>query len=391
MQLFRRIMLTAGLFAVTNVAIGSPPTNATVQPTAVGQGREYASTCQGQGTTSRDAKSSSSTGCCDTSCWNLKTIVAQLFGSGKSTDACPLAALGIEIECLKVKPTTVTTNKIPANCQACEHAVVRGHGPETTQTVKPAVAIQAIDPTRETCSDWGCIRLPSAGEIQAALRMLRGQIPSPELGAYKQQPTPTVGTTNNAKAVTVVRVPGAPQTTILPPPPPFPIAREMMPIVTPAMPMPMPMAHRIVPVATPAKHVHFASPDLEAHCERMTHRGDVVVLEGDVKLHCRKHGQSIRIDAQRVTVNMKDGTFTVESDTTSARMMLPPMMETRHMQWLPAYPGMPMMPPPPFPPFNPFSLQQMQYEAFMPEFPGNPQNRGVMPTRELPQSTPGSR
>ena len=63
-----------------------------------------------------------------------------------------------------------------------------------------------------------------------------------------------------------------------------------------------------------AKHAHLVTPDFEAHCQRMTHRGDTIILEGDVILLNKKHAQPIRIEAHRVIVNMKDGTFTVESE-----------------------------------------------------------------------------
>jgi len=66
-------------------------------------------------------------------------------------------------------------------------------------------------------------------------------------------------------------------------------------------------------MSKPAAPVHLATPDLDAHCDRMHHRGDVVVLEGNVLLLVKKHAQPIRIEAQRVLVNMRDGSFTVES------------------------------------------------------------------------------
>jgi hypothetical protein len=67
--------------------------------------------------------------------------------------------------------------------------------------------------------------------------------------------------------------------------------------------------------AAPAqiKPVRFATPDLDGHCERMSHQGDTVVLEGNVVLLVKKHAQPIRIEAQRVIVNMRDGSFQVTS------------------------------------------------------------------------------
>jgi hypothetical protein len=72
---------------------------------------------------------------------------------------------------------------------------------------------------------------------------------------------------------------------------------------------------RVVQVAQHhVRPVHFVTPDLDAHCERMHHQGDMVVLEGNVLMVCKKHAQPIRIEAQRVVVNMRDGSFRVESN-----------------------------------------------------------------------------
>lgn len=297
MQYFRTMMLTAGLFAWASVVHASPPTKASTQ---------------GLGDQQQAAKASL-----------LEVFLAQFMGSAKPSDG----------------PAAVINNTKAARCEACEPTIVRDKGPQSAQAAKSTVAIQASEQGRDTCMDWGCIRFPSSSEIAAALMRMRDQASSPGLKAFFQVPMPMSGEAIDAKPVTVVRVPGVPLSTPLPPP--FPIAHEIMPIVA----SPMPMPHRIVPIASLAKHVHFVTPDLEAHCERMTHRGDVVVLEGDVKLHCKKHGQSIRIEAQRVILNMKDGTFTVESEIASsratARMALPPLVETRQMQWMLVPPSVP--------------------------------------------------
>jgi hypothetical protein len=65
-----------------------------------------------------------------------------------------------------------------------------------------------------------------------------------------------------------------------------------------------------------ARHsVHFATPQLEAHCEKLTSAGnpDEIVLEGDVHLTCKRNGQTVRIQGQRVVVHLASGSFTVES------------------------------------------------------------------------------
>jgi hypothetical protein len=118
-----------------------------------------------------------------------------------------------------------------------------------------------------------------------------------------------------------------------PQPPPFPVAATP-PCVPPAygpgivqvMPVPSVRVVQIVQMAHPMKPVHLVTPDLEAHCERMQHRGDTVILEGNVLLLCKKHAMPIRVEAQRVIVNMKDGSFTVESGA------LPPPITTFGVQ-----------------------------------------------------------
>jgi hypothetical protein len=90
------------------------------------------------------------------------------------------------------------------------------------------------------------------------------------------------------------------------------------PSVTWTAPVPMPpMGSRVVvglPTSgTTSKPAHLVTPELEAHCQRIIHRDHLIILEGNVMLLCKKHAQPIRIEAQRVLVNMRDGSFTVDS------------------------------------------------------------------------------
>jgi hypothetical protein len=82
------------------------------------------------------------------------------------------------------------------------------------------------------------------------------------------------------------------------------------------MPCPVQSVTRVVS-ATPTPLPRFESPDFEVHCEKIAHRGDTVVFEGNVLLLSKKHAQPIRINAQRVILNMKDGSYTVESGRVS--------------------------------------------------------------------------
>lgn len=63
--------------------------------------------------------------------------------------------------------------------------------------------------------------------------------------------------------------------------------------------------------------VHITTPHLDAHCQRMTCLGtrDRVLLEGNVRIACRKGDQVTRIEAARVLVDLLHGTFTVETGT----------------------------------------------------------------------------
>ncbi len=71
-----------------------------------------------------------------------------------------------------------------------------------------------------------------------------------------------------------------------------------------------------VPEPQAAPHaVHLVTPQLEAHCQRLSESGDRdhVLLEGNVQLTCKRNGQLIHIQGQYVRVNLAEGTFTVEA------------------------------------------------------------------------------
>jgi hypothetical protein len=75
------------------------------------------------------------------------------------------------------------------------------------------------------------------------------------------------------------------------------------------------------PATCQANSVHLMTEHFEAHCNSLRcvpgdpHR---IMLEGSVRLTCKKCGQNVQIEAPCVVVNMKDGTFTVESHGQSA-------------------------------------------------------------------------
>ena len=92
--------------------------------------------------------------------------------------------------------------------------------------------------------------------------------------------------------------------------PPVWVGPQPQPMV-PGVPMCMPMPPRPQPA-------HFVTPDFDGHCEKITHRGDSVILEGNVMLLCKKHAQPIRVEGQRIVVNMKDGSYSVETNLPKA-------------------------------------------------------------------------
>jgi hypothetical protein len=70
------------------------------------------------------------------------------------------------------------------------------------------------------------------------------------------------------------------------------------------------------PAASHASSVHLMTEYFEAHCNALRSVGSDphhLLLEGDVRLTCKKSGHHVHIEAPRVIINMKDGTFTVES------------------------------------------------------------------------------
>ncbi|MCI0684429.1 MAG: tetratricopeptide repeat protein [Gemmataceae bacterium] len=78
-------------------------------------------------------------------------------------------------------------------------------------------------------------------------------------------------------------------------------------------PLPLPALPKQVQITQYARHVHLSSPHYSAQCDRI--RGGVdgeLILEGNVQLTSRRHGQTMSISAQRVLVNLKDDQFVVE-------------------------------------------------------------------------------
>lgn len=131
--------------------------------------------------------------------------------------------------------------------------------------------------------------------------------------------------------------------------------------------------------------VHLASELFDAHCNALRcvdgepHR---LILEGDVRLVCKKSGHPVCIEAPCVTVNMKDGTFSVLSLTTAApcplpassvqrtegpRIEIPPSNTVPAASYMPQYRvPMPMAAPVPT---MPQGWQQVPYRVVPPSMP----------------------
>jgi hypothetical protein len=156
--------------------------------------------------------------------------------------------------------------------------------PKACACVKPCACCEACKEKKETTPPVQAQRMELTAEMMKIMAGLRGIAPL--------QPAPPFPVIGVPPCVPPVQGPGIAQ----------------------FVPLPGVRVVQIVQVARHVKPVHLVTPDLEAHCERMHHRGDAIVLEGNVLLLCRKHAQPIRIEAQRVIVNMRDGSFSVESD-----------------------------------------------------------------------------
>ena len=73
----------------------------------------------------------------------------------------------------------------------------------------------------------------------------------------------------------------------------------------------------------------LVTPDFEAHCDQMVHHGDSIHLIGNVMLLCKKHAQPLRIEGERIVLNLNDGSFVVEVAPTVPRVPMQPVSMMR--------------------------------------------------------------
>lgn len=82
-----------------------------------------------------------------------------------------------------------------------------------------------------------------------------------------------------------------------------------------AVPPPLPLSAlpKHVQITQSGRHVQLSSPNYSAQCDRI--RGGAngeLILEGNVRLISRRHGQTMTINAQRVLLNVQHDQFVVE-------------------------------------------------------------------------------
>ncbi|HZZ82440.1 MAG TPA: hypothetical protein VFE62_28335 [Gemmataceae bacterium] len=104
------------------------------------------------------------------------------------------------------------------------------------------------------------------------------------------------------------------------------IACQIAPATLPMMP------HNVfMPVNLGGRTAKFVTPDFEAHCAHISQRGDTVELTGNVLLLCKKNAQPVRIEAQRIVLNLANGTYVADSVSTLPAMSMPMSVGTMRM------------------------------------------------------------
>jgi hypothetical protein len=88
------------------------------------------------------------------------------------------------------------------------------------------------------------------------------------------------------------------------------------------------------PVVTSTAAINLMTPQYELHCDRLccVNAPDRLVLEGNVRVTYRKNGQQYRIEGERVLMNLKDGTFTVDTNSHGATWQRQPGAATELRQ-----------------------------------------------------------
>jgi hypothetical protein len=143
-------------------------------------------------------------------------------------------------------------------------------------------------------------------------------VSAPDYQQYIPVPVPQLAPPPRPAPVRYVWADGSPQVVPVPPPAPLPPyvraaqfdQSEVCELAPPATCAAMPADVRIT---QEGNRVRLTSPKYSAQCDRI--RGGAngkFVLEGNVQLVSRRHGQTMTINAQRIVLNMTDDQFVVE-------------------------------------------------------------------------------
>jgi hypothetical protein len=207
-----------------------------------------------------------------------------------------------------------------SGCGPCPTAI--GHGVEAAERMPSCKAVA------DECG-MHIVRGPNGSQVIWIIREPQATVTrGPELVVPPFPPVPTP---------MVSRTASLPPPHLAPPPPPI-MTSEGMVIPVPVAPpygyppqqyarptlydpaaelceavTPLPVMPKHVQITQTARHVQLSSPNYSAQCERI--RGGAhgeLILEGNVRLISRRHGQSMTINAQRVLLNVKDDQFVVE-------------------------------------------------------------------------------
>jgi hypothetical protein len=133
--------------------------------------------------------------------------------------------------------------------------------------------------------------------------------------------------TQEAVQVEQVQIPMACPMTMLPPMAGWKMQCGPGGVQMVAQPMPAPpmMGPHVTYMAVNlgARPAKLVTPDFEAHCDHMIQRGDTIQLVGNVMLLCKKYAQPLRIEGQRILLNLNDGSFVVETGPALPRPVAP--------------------------------------------------------------------
>jgi hypothetical protein len=175
-----------------------------------------------------------------------------------------------------------------------------------------AKGAQEVQAPKSCCCAKGCACCETCKTAKVQLNVQYGQCPVPMACPVPTLPAPTASWRMQAGPATVQIVA---QTM------PAPVCGMVQAMPAPACGMVPNFAYMSTTIA--ARPAKLVTPDFEAHCDQMIHRGDTIQLVGNVMLLCKKHAQPIRVEGQRIVINLNDGSFVVETGPVLPRPSTP--------------------------------------------------------------------